>query len=196
MRKCIFLSLVFILFSIFAQANFGQTVSEPEEYIVYKALLKQMFIDENTKRLVIEGFTAADDFYNDYPNVRKKLTSSFKGTTEDFIAKNTKSYELNDKFNLEVKINILNGKERKELFKELNKKSGYDEWADVLSQKYSKGGAEIITLSRVGFNTDKNLALVFVGSQCGWTCGESNYVLLAKKEGRWKVKKKRLKSIS
>jgi hypothetical protein len=201
MRKFILLPIFFISVGIFAQANFGasivrQTVLESEEYVVYKALLKQMFISENTKRLIIDGLTEADNFYNDYPKVRKKFTSRFKGTTEDFITKNTEAYELNDKFNLEVKLNILNGNEREELFKELNKKGSYDEWAEILSQKYSKGGAEIIRLSRVGFNADKSQALVFVSFQCGWTCGEGNYVLLAKKEGQWKVKKKDMTWIS
>ncbi len=200
MRKFVLLIVIIIGIPIHAKSFTSLNIQSelmPEEYFVYKTILRKMFVGEFTKQLVLEGTTESDSFYKDYPNVRKKLIAQFNGTTEDFIEKNIKSFELNDKFNVGLKVNTLRGNERKELFDELIKRSdSYDEWTEVLNRKYSNGGTGIIRLSRVGFNADKNRALVLVGFQCGWTCGESNYILLEKKKGKWKIKRKVMKSIS
>ncbi len=192
MRKFVLPLLVFLLI-VFAQVNFSQTVIEPEEYAVYSSLLNQMFTNEKTNQLVIENLTSADDF-QPIQKRKKGLSSLSKEIIEDSITKNTKSYELSDKFNSEANVKLLGGSEREELFKKLNE--NYYEWGKVFRQKYPAGGVTIISLSRVGFNAEKSQALVFTDYQCGWTCGEGNYVLLTKKEGQWKVKKKSMKWIS
>lgn len=191
MSKNIILKFSLILIVIFSQFNvsFSQTSADfIEEYKVYNGLLEEMFVGEFTEQLVIEKFTKPNDLYIDYPKSHNKYLSRFKDTAKDFIEKNKKSYELENKFNVKVKINLLYGDERKELFDKLN--ANYFEWEKVFAENYSKSGSQILTLSRVGFNNKKTKALLHLGYQCGWTCGEGNYILLIKKNGKWKIKKK------
>lgn len=189
------LSLLFIL-AIAAQYNFAvpsyiQIEPDEEEYLVYQVLLKKEFIGRGTERVIIKGDTIVDN-YSDYPDVRKKLISRFKATSEDYLQKNARSYELKDKFNLNEKIIFLKQSEMMELIKEMNRTLNSDEWAKIQNEKYPNSGGIIISLSRVGFNSNKTQALVQVGFQCGVTCGEGNYFLLTKNKGRWKIKKKHI----
>lgn len=59
-----------------------------------------------------------------------------------------------------------------------------DGWARFYSQYES---SDLITLSKVGFNSNKTKALVYAASQCGWKCGNGNYFLLNKQDGAWKI---------
>lgn len=193
MSKNIIFKLSLFLIVIFSQFNisFSQTSADLiEEYKIYDVLLEEMFIGEFTEQLVIEKFTEPNNLYIDYPKSHNRYLSRFKDTAKDFIEKNKKPFELENKFNVKVKINLLYGDERKKLFVELNATYYSDEWGKILSEKYSKSGNQILTLSRVGFNNKKTKALLHLGYQCGRTCGEGNYILLVKKDGKWKIKKK------
>ncbi len=197
MSKSIILKLNLFLIAILCLSNvsFSQTSADlAEEYNVYNDLLDEMFIGEFTEQLVVERFTEPNNLYIDYPKSHRKLVSRFNDTAKDFFEKNIKSFELENKFNVKVKINLLYGEERKKLFDELN--ANYFEWDKVFAKTYSKSGNQILTLSRVGFNNKKTKALVNLGYQCGWTCGEGNYILLFKKNEKWKIKKKSMTWIS
>jgi hypothetical protein len=176
-----------------ASSPITQASPEPEEYVVYNALLKEMFIGKETKQLVVEKYTAVSDYSNGDPGQMLEMLSPLsKETTEDFKTKNEQPYELSDRFNLKVKINFLGKNELEQLFRRRDEK--YDGWK-IFRQKYRTAGA-IVTLSRVGFNADKSQALIFVGYQCDWLCGEGNYILLIKKEGEWKIEKKSMTWVS
>ncbi len=189
------LSLFLIIILFQSNALYSQTSANfAEEYEVYNGLLEEMFIGEFTEQLVIEKYTKPNDLYIDYPKSHNKYISRFNDTAKDFMEKNKKSIELENKFNVKVKMNLLYGEERKKLFDELN--ANYFEWEKVFAENYSKSGNQILTLSRVGFNVKKTKALLHLGYQCGWTCGEGNYILLIKKDGKWKIKKKSMTWIS
>lgn len=191
--KSVLFTVILVLFGICAKTNFAVSL-EQEEYIVYDVLLEQMFIGEKTNQLVIEGITIEDDLYQNYPDIHKKLIAKYRDTSSDFIFKNEIGYELGDNFSVKTKINLLRGSEREELFKKLY--AHYDGWDNIFIEKYPKSGNLIVSFSRVGFNEKKTKALVIVGYQCGWTCGEGNYVLLTKEKVHWKIKKKTMKWIS
>ena len=59
-----------------------------------------------------------------------------------------------------------------------------DGWASFYSQHKS---SDLITLSKVGFNSNKTKALVYAASQCGWKCGKGDYFLLNKQNGAWEI---------
>lgn len=44
-----------------------------------------------------------------------------------------------------------------------------------------------MTLSRVGFNSDRTRALVYVGNQSHWLTGAGFYLVLVKTKGGWSV---------
>ena len=175
-----------------ANSRTPQSDPEPEEYAVYAVLLKE-FMGKETKQLVIMKHTAVDDISGHDPSqMLGRLSPLTKETAEDFKVKNARSYELSNKFNLQVEISFLTKDEVKELFGRRDDKR--DGWS-IFHQKYPTAGA-IITLSRVGFSDDRTQALVFVAHGCGWLCGEGNYIVLTKKDGAWKVEKRSMLWIS
>ena len=48
-----------------------------------------------------------------------------------------------------------------------------------------RDSAGFVYLSAVGFNADKTVAVVSIGHWCGGLCGEGQYHVLQKKDGRW-----------
>lgn len=198
MRKYFLLSLIIMLLGSYARVHHAsslitQPAPEPEEYAVYAAVLKEAFIGKGTKRLVIERHTSIDDLAHRDPNqMLERLSPLSKQTVEDFKSKNRQSYELKNKFNLQVEINFLTEDDVRELFK---KRDGQQDGWKLFRQKYPAAGS-IITLSRVGFNAERTQALMFVAHVCGRLCGQGNYILLNKNEGEWKVEKKSMTWIS
>jgi len=49
------------------------------------------------------------------------------------------------------------------------------------------GASGFVLFSRVGFNDEKNQALVDLGYRCGDLCGSGGLYLLVKENGQWKV---------
>jgi hypothetical protein len=45
----------------------------------------------------------------------------------------------------------------------------------------------VLQLSRVGFNRQKTLALLYYSYHCGVLCGQSGWVALHKVEGKWRI---------
>jgi hypothetical protein len=78
-----------------------------------------------------------------------------------------------------VKINLI-GEEIRRIFEGGARDSENDGWK-VFHKKYPTAGG-FITLSRVGFNKEKTQSLIYVAHNCGWLCGEGNYILLVKKD--------------
>jgi hypothetical protein len=205
MRRFIWLSLLISLFSshIFVshakpfassgtQSPTSQDAPDADEYSVYAALLKEMFIRKETKQLVIKKLTTIDEFSTEAPKQTNGFSSLSQQAINDFKTKNKQAYELNDQFKLDVKINFIRSDELNKLFQTRN--SQQDGWM-IFNQQYPTAYA-IITLSRVGFNKERNQALIFVAFGCGWLCGEGNYILLTKKDGMWKIEAKSMTWIS
>jgi hypothetical protein len=198
MRNCLLFLLIVLLIGNYNLASpavqtIPQSGPEREEYVVYAALLKDMFIGKETKQIVIEKYTAVRDYSNSEPDTfLEQLSPLTKETTSDYKERNKQSVELSDKFDLKVKLNFLSKDELDKIFEKRGEK--YDGW-EAFRKKY-QGAGEIITLSRVGFSPDKSHALLFLGYQCGWLCGQGNYILLMKKDGEWKVEKKSMTWVS
>ncbi len=73
-------------------------------------------------------------------------------------------------------------------------KSGYfkrdrkhgDGWQEFYKNHPKAAG--FWTFSRPGYNPARDEALLYVTHNCGWLCGTGHLYLLAKEDGRWKVK--------
>ena len=55
----------------------------------------------------------------------------------------------------------------------------------LLRQDRDTGG--LIEVSAVGFNSDKTVAVVYMGHHCGLLCGGGGYHVLLKRHGRWQA---------
>jgi len=62
-------------------------------------------------------------------------------------------------------------------------------WAKFYKKYPNSSG--IIFFSNVGFNDQHDQAFVYAGRSCGGLCGEGEYVLLNKVNGKWEIRQER-----
>lgn len=60
---------------------------------------------------------------------------------------------------------------------------GLADWKTFYDRYPDSGGW--IELSAVGFNTEKTVAVVYIGHNCGVLCGGGHFHVLQKREGKW-----------
>lgn len=170
-----------------AQSSSDAGVSD-EEYEIYSAVIKQMYVQPNTKQLVIEERTFRYDFgsENDEPWRDKRKGLTIDGSAvEDYEARNSRQWLLNKaSFKLPVKANLVTDLDLKAIF--------HGNWGDLEWINYYRRFPDsrgFVMLSRIGFNTEHTQALLYVGSRCGPRCGDIHFLLLEKANGTWTTKK-------
>jgi hypothetical protein len=153
----------------------------PEEYAVYSALIERMFIRKEVELIVIKHQTSA---YSSDPGrlgetleqVRKAMPGLKPETVADFQSRNNRPSLLEKLFDLKVKVALISKDEVEHLF------GAGGGWWKTFYERYPKSQG-ILTLSQVGFNPEKNQALVYVGNQRGGLDGAGSYILLTREEG-------------
>lgn len=170
-----------------SQSGSDSAVSD-EEYELYSAVIKQKYIQPNTKLLIIEERTFRYDFAvdNDEPwREKRKGVTIDRSAAEDYEAKNSSKWLLNKSmFKLPVKLNLITDLDLKAIF---HGHWGELEWIDYYRRYPESTG--FVMLSRIGFNTEHTQGLLYIGSRCGPGCGEINFLLLEKANGTWTTKK-------
>jgi hypothetical protein len=147
----------------------------PEEYEVYSvALANQREID--TKLVLVSSVTVS--FGIDDPDI--KPAGVQPRTVEDYRSKNQSTISLGDHFNLPVKHILVDAREIQSL---LRKDTG-EAWDDFV-RRYP-GAQSVCQLSRVGFNRNRDQALVFV-HRFRPGGGTAQCVLLGKENGAWRA---------
>jgi hypothetical protein len=169
------------------QSNSDAGVSD-EEYEIYSAAIKQMYVQPETKLLIIEERTFRYDFAseNDEPwREKKKGLTIDQSAAEDYEARNSQHWLLNKaSFKLPVKINLITDLDLKAIF--------HGNWGELQWINYYRRFPDsrgFVMLSRIGFNTERTQALLYVGSRCGPGCGDIHFLLLEKANGTWTTKK-------
>jgi hypothetical protein len=155
---------------------------ESDEYDVYATLIDEMYVNEQVKLIVIVDHTEAglgEDLDQTLQHITKNISGIQQETLDDFRTQNAQSYPLSDDFNLQVPHTLISQQEMEEIFR-----TG-DGW-DEFYQKYPDSQGTM-TLSRVGFNQERDQALVYVGNQSHWLAGAGYYVLLARQDGAWVI---------
>jgi hypothetical protein len=169
------------------QSSSDLAVSD-EEYEIYSTVIKQKYVQPNTKLLIIEERTFRYDFAleNDEPwREKRKGVTIDRSAAEDYEAKNSQPWLLNKSmFKLPVKLNLITDLDLKAIF---HGHWGELEWIDYYRRYPESTG--FVMLSRIGFNTERTQGLLYIGSRCGPGCGEINFLLLEKANGSWTTKK-------
>jgi hypothetical protein len=106
-----------------------------------------------------------------------EANEKFKEAFSDYNAVNGKRWVLQRRFEIEKPYELVS----KDKIKMLTAKP---DWGDFLKQYPGSGG--VFTMSSVGFNKDKTLAVVHTGSGCPGLCGRWSFHLLQKVDGKWK----------
>lgn len=153
-----------------------------EEYKVYSDAIPQLLgLPEAKGLFVIYDHTTIDSF--DQQSVayfeKRSGIKLEKDMIERFRAKNKMSYKLENNFIDSLQVVLISEEEINHIFK--NGKG----WDDFYKKYPHSHG--IITLSRVAFNNDKNIAFLHFGNQRDWFAGIGYYVLLKKEDNRWVI---------
>jgi hypothetical protein len=118
---------------------------------------------------------------------RKDLLAEARGKVpidliEDFCAKNKAEGQIWPALGKQLKIRLLSRKEERSIFAE-----GADARRNGWKRFYERfpGSPGIITVSRVGFNRDRTMAMVYVGWQSDYLAGHGQLYVLKKQDGKW-----------
>jgi hypothetical protein len=174
-----------------------EPVQDPDEYAVWSTLLTKKYATEIVKELVIEDRTAllkSDTFvikHLPYFEITSQALSDFKD-------KNLAQYAVENKFSVNVPCTLISKGTENGLFhfpsdnridSEAVKKI-QDGWQQFRQDHPDARG--IITISRVGFNSDKSLAVVYVATRAGMMMANGRCFLLVKKNGSWEIVKEEI----
>jgi hypothetical protein len=191
------------IYAIYAQHELNQikkqldsmlTTLEMEEYLVYMALIKTKFtegfwytdgryINGDVQIFVIIDHTQVCNSLKDDTNettkwIAENLPAVQPETIENFNKKNKKEYPLNTLFTLHDELLFLQEGVVETHFLNSN-------WFEFYTQyPFSQG---IMELSRIGFNSEMNQALVYVGNYREITNGAGYLVFLIKQNDQWNI---------
>jgi hypothetical protein len=164
-----------------------QTLTE-DEYEVYSALLSNICSNDKNQQLVIEDQTwsysySDEDWRKRSRELMREINQIRQDTLDDYHTKNKQQYKLTSSFNLINRVILVHG--QLEQIKEDYTK-GNDGWK-IFHQRFPQSKS-LLTLSRVGFNQDKDQAFLLLIKQVNLSEGGAVFFLLRKANGVWKVK--------
>ena len=187
------------LFMVFiALAGCSEDSNEPfvitteTEYAVYRALIEEMYVLDWVKLIVMVDHTIFD--FSQIENGIFRQATSFRVLSETVASiqiQNQQSLAIErKKLELSVPYTLLGQRDLREIFNTDDEQPHTieDNW-DRFYENYP-GAQGIMQLSRVGFNTEGNQALVHVGNQSRALAGAGYYVLLVRKADTWVIHSK------
>jgi hypothetical protein len=152
-----------------------------DEYAVYSALIQTRYIDPGSVELVVIQDQTSIEWVNDdaLSYIEQELGGVTRDLLQDFTDKNQETRDLEAALNLSVDYVFISQAEQEALF------STDTGWTEFYEKYPASQG--LLSLSRVGFNPQRDQALVYVGNQSDWLLGVGFYFLLAQRDGAWKV---------
>ena len=176
-------ALFFVCLMLHAQANpNSQTLlpyNDAEAYKVYEALLPTDWTVRvaHARRLLIQAQTGS------HPDLCLKpapeSTALLQPIFDSFVTLNKTSWLLQPNFELSIPYEFASSEDLQVFFK-----PGGTGWKG-LAERYPDSAHSYIVLSPVAFNTDKTIAVVYMGHSCGYLCGGGTFYVLEKKDGIW-----------
>jgi hypothetical protein len=189
MKNCFTLGLVLAFVGVCAvgllESKDSGKPATTDEYAVYAVALEEVvggysYVLMNMTS--IGGKPEAIDRALSFPIEDADLLTT--DLVSDFKAKNQQPSVLAKSFPNDIRVTLIAERERDAMFAGCigEIKCGWKTFYD----KYP-GAPGITTVSRVGFNQKRNMALVYVGNARDWEVGQGMYLLLEKTDGEWKV---------
>jgi hypothetical protein len=171
---------------------------QPEDYLIYKALLLQKFgnakrgqfaIRENLKAFLSTRLRGEEAIQSKLTQWRLKLRGLEDITANDFITKNAESCCMEHKLDLPLPYTLLSEVESGQIWNRPDKQSSrgkpFDGWK-VFRDRFP-GAFGVISFSRIGFSLNRNQALVEIGISADWLMGHGELVLLSCGSDGWRV---------
>jgi hypothetical protein len=184
MRRVAVVVLLLILSSscgVFVPAPEEMVTPSEDEYLVYSTLIEEMVGD--AELIVIRdstGLDFVDDISEAVEQIRKSTLGAGEGVLGDFRVKAAYPLQLENRFSFTGTIVLMSQEEFDSIFMD----GGV--W-DEFYERYPKSSNGIMTFSRVGFNSQLDEALVYVGIQAHFKDGAGYYVFLEKLRDGWTI---------
>jgi hypothetical protein len=160
------------------------TVKDPDEYTVWSTVLAKKYADRNYLKLVIRNRTAIDLWHH----------SEHDGEAfSDLKAKNKAQSLLENNFSVKLPCILMTPEAESKLFystpSERKDKGFIEKVHSSWNQFYEEypGAQGILTISRVGFNSDKSEAVVYIQNVANVMVASGKLFFLTKKNGTWEV---------
>jgi uncharacterized protein YkvS len=151
-----------------------------EEYLIYSTLIEEMVGD--VELIVIRDSTRLE-FVDDISETVEQIRESTLGVDEEVLGnfrdKNAHPLQFENRFSFTGTTVLMSQEEFDGIF------VGGGVW-DEFYERYPKSNG-IMTFSRVGFNSQFDEALVYIGIQSHFKDGAGYYVLLEKLNDGWIV---------
>jgi hypothetical protein len=173
--------LLLIFSSLFSQSapvrpdDSPKPYEDGEAYAVYAAILPSEWPWRvaNAKRLVIRTET---ENYKMCLQPEKDWERVVGPAISDYQKRNEKPWLLQPNFDIALPYQLVSADELKSAMAQ-------GSWQGFYKQYPESGG--FISLSAVGFNADRTVAVVYMGHHCGGLCGGGEFHVLQKKDGKW-----------
>lgn len=185
MKKYLLTALiVLVAHTVLAQSARAVDAST-EEYDVYSAVIADWFAGTHYDRIVIQNVTESNDVTIERVNRKERYFARMfpalkNGVARDYNIRNKEPLRFKDSLELKMEYVLIDEKEIEKVFKNRT-------WGEFYKKYPNSGG--LVSLSRPGFNSGMNQALIYRQYWCGWLCGGGDYLLLKKSSGRWTIVK-------
>jgi hypothetical protein len=195
--SAVYLAFVCLLLSLNSRTAWPQqeqprSVEDTDEYAVYSAILNAKYFHVGLKRYVIAVDTNSSA-KNAFIGYRAGLAPSGakrpeveQETSTDFDVKNKESYVLTSRFTLDEPYTLVTEAELKKIFL-IDDQGKVDKECWHNFYKQYPGASGIFAFSRVGLNSKKDQAFVYVVNQADFLAGSGVLYVLSKRQNTWKV---------
>jgi hypothetical protein len=155
---------------------------DAEEQAVYAFLLPEMYQHSSYVIMDTTATNAAgvDNTSQTLDYILQNMHAVATDTVASFRTRNDAAYPIRPDMELASPYTLLSQAGRNRIFGQ--NQSGWD----IFYTRYPQAPG-ITTLSRVGFNTTLDQALVYIGTQSNWLAGAGYYVLLKKTARLWSI---------
>jgi hypothetical protein len=162
-----------------------------QEQAVYAFLLPKMYKNQGYVIMATSAtdVTGVDNTARTLDYVLQNMHTVGDETAASFLSRNDASYPIRPDMDLGSPYTLLSQAARNQIFGQ--NQSGWE----IFYNRYPQAPG-ITSLSRVGFNSSFNQALVYIGTQSNWLAGAGYYVLLKKTDGIWSIDQQVLAWIS
>jgi hypothetical protein len=155
---------------------------DQDEQAVYAFLVAKMY--QHTGYVIMANTatsaTGVDNTAQTLDYVMQNMHSVAQATLDSFQGRNATAQILGADMQLGSPYTLLSQTARNQIFSQ--NQSGWD----VFYGRYPQAPG-ITTFSKVGFNANRDQALVYMGTQSNWTVGTGYYLLLKKVNGTWSI---------
>jgi hypothetical protein len=148
-----------------------------DEYAVYGSVIQSNWPGQ--AQIVVADKTDFSNLTNVETLIDGNLPGLEKDTLSQFIQVNKQNYSLEDHFQIDASIILLSQTDLKAIFDQ----NLEDSWKRFFKKYPSSQG--LLTLSRVGFNAQKDQALVYFGNSKGSVDGVGYVALLSDENNTW-----------